>query len=123
DAAERARNGAGPTLLETKTYRFAGHSKSDTGGKYRPKEEIAAWQARDPLTSWRGFLLEHGVPDTLIAGLEAEIEQEVEAASQFALDSAYAEDEALSGAYAATSSSPAGRHAGTLAAAGIGGFA
>jgi TPP-dependent pyruvate/acetoin dehydrogenase alpha subunit len=102
-AVERARSGSGPTLIETKTYRFAGHSKSDTGGKYRPKEEIAEWQQRDPLVTWRSLLIEKGVHEMVVAAVEADIEQEIERATELALASPYAEDEALSGAYAATS--------------------
>ncbi|MCY4540744.1 MAG: thiamine pyrophosphate-dependent dehydrogenase E1 component subunit alpha [Chloroflexi bacterium] len=47
-AAERARNGEGPTLLELKTYRYGGHSRSDTG-PYRKPGELAQWQSRDPI--------------------------------------------------------------------------
>jgi len=48
DAVSRARRGDGPTLLECLTYRHKGHSKVDPGA-YRPREEVDAWLARDPL--------------------------------------------------------------------------
>jgi TPP-dependent pyruvate/acetoin dehydrogenase alpha subunit len=47
-AVERARSGGGPTLIEAKTYRYAGHSRSDKG-PYRPEGELDAWLARDPI--------------------------------------------------------------------------
>lgn len=47
-AAERARNGAGPTLIEADTYRQQGHSRSDPA-KYRPEGELEHWLARDPI--------------------------------------------------------------------------
>lgn len=47
-AFERARGGHGPTLLEMKTYRFSGHSRSDPA-KYRPAGELDAWKSRDPI--------------------------------------------------------------------------
>ncbi len=47
-AADRARAGRGPTLVENVTYRWKGHSKSDKN-LYRTREEIAAWQERDPI--------------------------------------------------------------------------
>jgi TPP-dependent pyruvate/acetoin dehydrogenase alpha subunit len=47
-AVEAARAGRGPTLLECKTYRFTGHSRSDARG-YRTREEEAEWADRDPL--------------------------------------------------------------------------
>jgi pyruvate dehydrogenase E1 component alpha subunit len=48
EAVERAREGRGPTLIEAKTYRHKGHSRVDPG-KYRPKDEVDAWLARDPI--------------------------------------------------------------------------
>jgi pyruvate dehydrogenase E1 component alpha subunit len=48
EAIARARAGKGPTLLEFLTYRHKGHSRVDPG-RYRPKEEVEAWLARDPL--------------------------------------------------------------------------
>jgi pyruvate dehydrogenase E1 component alpha subunit len=48
-AVDRARAGRGPTLVENVTYRWKGHSKSDKN-LYRTREEIAAWQERDPIT-------------------------------------------------------------------------
>jgi pyruvate dehydrogenase E1 component alpha subunit len=48
EAADRARAGEGPTLIECKTYRTRGHSRSDRN-RYRTREEIEAWRARDPI--------------------------------------------------------------------------
>jgi pyruvate dehydrogenase E1 component alpha subunit len=48
EAVDRARRGGGPSLLECKTYRHRGHSRTDPG-KYRPDDEVKAWLARDPL--------------------------------------------------------------------------
>lgn len=49
EAVERARRGEGPSLLEMKTYRFRGHSRTDPA-KYRPEGELEAWKLRDPIT-------------------------------------------------------------------------
>ncbi len=49
EAIARARAGDGPSLLEMKTYRYRGHSKSDPA-RYRPEGELDAWKDRDPLT-------------------------------------------------------------------------
>jgi TPP-dependent pyruvate/acetoin dehydrogenase alpha subunit len=48
EAVNRARRGEGPTLIEAKTYRTRGHSRSDRN-RYRTKDEIEAWKARDPI--------------------------------------------------------------------------
>ncbi len=98
-AIDRARSGAGPSLLELKTYRFCGHSKSDTGSQYRSKIEIDAWQERDPLVVWRTFLLDQGTTEADIVAVEDRITTEIEAATTDALESPYAEDEALVGVY------------------------
>ena len=47
-AADRARSGGGPSLVECRTYRLRGHSKSDRN-LYRTKEEIDTWRRRDPI--------------------------------------------------------------------------
>tara|TARA_B000000460_G_scaffold232786_1_gene192007 strand:- start:1222 stop:1902 length:681 start_codon:yes stop_codon:yes gene_type:complete len=47
-ARERAIAGEGPTLIEAKTYRYRGHSRTDPGA-YRPDGELDAWKARDPI--------------------------------------------------------------------------
>jgi len=49
-------NGEGPVLLDLVTYRFAGHSTSDVNA-YRTKEEIAEWEAQDPVVAFRGELV------------------------------------------------------------------
>lgn len=55
-AVARARAGDGPTLIEAKTYRYAGHSRSDQAS-YRPPGELEAWRARDPIDLFAGTLL------------------------------------------------------------------
>src|SRR5262252_8931163 len=59
-AADRARSGGGPTVLEARTYRHFGHSRTDPA-TYRPPEEVAEWLGRDPLDIARGRLAELGV--------------------------------------------------------------
>lgn len=47
-AIERGRAGEGPTLIEAKTYRYSGHSRTDPA-KYRPEGELDRWKQRDPI--------------------------------------------------------------------------
>jgi pyruvate dehydrogenase E1 component alpha subunit len=68
-AIDRARSGGGPTLIEVKTYRFAGHSRSDPA-KYRPAGELDAWLKRDPIRLL-AQKIDPGDPDGLIAALRA----------------------------------------------------
>ena len=58
-ALARARAGEGPTLLEMKTYRYAGHSRADTA-PYRPEGEFDRWYERDPINTYRRRLIEDG---------------------------------------------------------------
>lgn len=87
-AVERARRGEGPTLIESKTYRYRGHSKSDRN-RYRTREEIEDWMTnRDPISLFEKELLEFGVIDQ--AGIEAvrvTVEKEIADALEFARQS------------------------------------
>jgi pyruvate dehydrogenase E1 component alpha subunit len=60
-AAARARAGQGPTVLEARTYRHFGHSRTDPA-KYRPEEEVRHWLERDPLDLARQRLEAAGLP-------------------------------------------------------------
>ena len=86
-AVKRARNGDGPSLIENITYRWRGHSRSDRN-RYRTKEEISAWQEKDPIERMRLMLTEHGIVDAdKIETIELEVEQIIEAAITFAVES------------------------------------
>ncbi|QAY66024.1 pyruvate dehydrogenase (acetyl-transferring) E1 component subunit alpha [Paenibacillus protaetiae] len=61
DAAERARNGEGATLIEILTYRFRPHSMSDDATKYRTKDEEAEWALKDPLIRFGKYLEKKGL--------------------------------------------------------------
>lgn len=63
EAAEWARAGNGPTLLEAKTYRLAAHSTSDDPKGYRTREEEAEWAAKDPLIRLKAYLEGRGLWD------------------------------------------------------------
>jgi TPP-dependent pyruvate/acetoin dehydrogenase alpha subunit len=71
-AAERARSGGGPTLLEMKTYRYSGHSKSDPA-TYRPAGELDEWLKRDPIDIAAKKLTDSGTSDAAIATLRDEV--------------------------------------------------
>lgn len=60
EAVERARQGGGPTLIEAKTYRFVGHSRSDSA-TYRPAGELDDWLQRDPIDLFGQQLVSEGV--------------------------------------------------------------
>src|SRR6266571_1699052 len=85
-AAERARKGGHPTLLEVRTYRFMGHSMSDPlHGVYRTKEEVEEQRKRDPISQLAGKLKEEGVLDEAgLDALDAEVRAETEEAVRFA---------------------------------------
>jgi pyruvate dehydrogenase E1 component alpha subunit len=88
-AAERARKGDGPTLLEFRTYRYKGHSMSDPA-KYRSKEEVEEYKQRDPVEVVKNTLLSNGwITDAEIEALEAKIAGIVEECVKFAEESPY----------------------------------
>jgi pyruvate dehydrogenase E1 component alpha subunit len=82
-AADRARRGEGPTLLEAHTYRYYGHSKSDKR-EYRTRDEEDSWRQRDPIIKLRDAMQ---VDESTFAALDAEVTAEVDDAVEFALNS------------------------------------
>ncbi|MEM3640839.1 MAG: pyruvate dehydrogenase (acetyl-transferring) E1 component subunit alpha [Candidatus Bathyarchaeia archaeon] len=100
-AVERARKGEGPTLIECKTYRHRGHSRVDPA-RYRPKEEVEAWLAKDPIKRFKDRLLQTGtLTEAELRQIEGEASAKVDEAVKFALESPYpAPEEALEDVYA-----------------------
>jgi len=100
-AVERARKGEGPTLIECKTYRHKGHSRVDPA-KYRPKEEVEEWLAKDPIKRFKEKLLQtNTLTEPEIQQIEKEVSAEIEEAVKFAMESPYpAPEEALEDVYA-----------------------
>ena len=75
EAAERARRGGGPTLIEAMTYRVGAHSTADDASRYRDDAEVEAWRARDPIERYRRWLIARGtVDDAWIVATDAEAE-------------------------------------------------
>jgi 2-oxoisovalerate dehydrogenase E1 component len=78
-AADRARAGKGPTLLEAKTFRMRGHEEA-SGNDYVPAQQIAAWVARDPIARFEAQLDQRGTlgspeRDAVRAELRAEVDR------------------------------------------------
>ena len=83
-AVDRIRAGAGPFLLECRTYRFRPHSMFDSE-LYRTRDEVAQWRERDPIELLAGRMTEAGLLDEAgRVALEREVAAEVEAAVAFA---------------------------------------
>jgi len=61
EAAERARNGGGPTLIEAFTYRIGPHSSSDDDKRYRKTGEMEEWQEKDPISRFEKYLKAQGI--------------------------------------------------------------
>ncbi len=79
-AIGKARDGGGPALIEADTYRHGGHSRADPG-KYRPKEEVAGWLAKDPIPRYRAVLLGRGVAEAALAEIEKTAREAVDRAT------------------------------------------
>lgn len=78
EAVDRARAGGGPALLEMKTYRYSGHSRSDPA-TYRPEGELDVWLARDPIKILAECLRKTGqLDDGLAKRIEDETVAEIE---------------------------------------------
>jgi 2-oxoisovalerate dehydrogenase E1 component len=92
EAVTRARSGAGPTLLECKTYRTRAHAEGMGDFSYRTRAEVEEWKTRCPIRRLRDALLEQ---NPALAGeldaLEEEVARLVAEAHQFAVDSPWPE--------------------------------
>src|SRR5688572_6153316 len=88
-AVNHARKGNGPVLLEMETYRYKGHSMSDPA-KYRTKEEVESYKAKDPIDIIRQKLFEYKMatePD--VETINKRVNDIVEASVKFAEESPY----------------------------------
>jgi pyruvate dehydrogenase E1 component alpha subunit len=97
EAADRARAGEGPTLIEARTYRFVGHSMSDpVSGVYRTKEEVEEEKLNDPIRIYANFLADQGIlSQEELEKMDEEVKAISEQAAQFAEDSAEPNPEEL----------------------------
>ncbi len=86
EAVERARKGEGPSLIECKTYRYRGHSRSDPRA-YRTKDEEKLYHDRDPIKQFSDKLIAEGVMTAAeFEDLQDKVDQDMEEAAQFSLD-------------------------------------
>jgi len=89
EAAERARRGDGPTLLDIRTYRYKGHSMSDPQ-KYRTKEEVSEWMEQDPIEHCLRIIKENSwLTQKEIDEIDVWVKNEVEESVTFAENSPY----------------------------------
>jgi len=78
EAADRARAGGGPTLIEAKTYRYYAHTSDDDDRLYRSREEVETWRRKDPVEIVKQYLIEQRLlPEALEESMEAGILEEL----------------------------------------------
>jgi pyruvate dehydrogenase E1 component alpha subunit len=94
-AADRARKGEGPTLLEMKTYRYRGHSMSDPA-KYRTKEEVDEYKSKDPIEQVLSTIFKNKwMTEADVEAVEARVKALVDESVQFAEESPFPEPHEL----------------------------
>jgi len=79
-AADRARAGSGPSLVELKCYRFQPHTSDDDDSRYRTKKEVDEWRAKDPVKGAFAYLLSAGVTEQELEAMRAVLADEIEKA-------------------------------------------
>ncbi len=81
EALDKARAGGGPTLIEADTYRMSDHTTADDASRYRPEEEVKAWEKKDPIVRFRNYLRAKGIwKEELEKNLQEEADKIVEEA-------------------------------------------
>jgi TPP-dependent pyruvate/acetoin dehydrogenase alpha subunit len=86
EAVQRARDGQGPTLIEAKTYRYRGHSRSDPR-VYRTREEEEHWRGRDPILLFRDDLMACGeLTAEGFEAMQADVNRAIAEAEEFAVN-------------------------------------
>jgi acetoin:2,6-dichlorophenolindophenol oxidoreductase subunit alpha len=89
EAVGRARAGGGPTLVEAKTYRYRGHSRTDPAN-YRPEGELEQWRERDPIKLFGAKLAAAEIlSEAEQAALRAEVQEEIDGSAARAADAPY----------------------------------
>jgi 2-oxoisovalerate dehydrogenase E1 component alpha subunit len=77
-AADRARQGDGPYLIEAMTYRMGAHTSSDDPTRYRLETELQTWSAKDPIARYKSWLLQERILDeAAAAAIDGEIDVSV----------------------------------------------
>ena len=97
EAANRARNGEGPTFLECRTFRWRGHvgPAMDTDVGVKRKEDITKWIEKDPIPLLKKSLLSRDISEEEISEVENTIKKEIEEALTFAKESPFPDKEEL----------------------------
>lgn len=102
EAADRARAGEGPTLIEAITYRLTAHSSDDDDRQYRSADDIAQGRANDPINRFENYLKDTGVAsDDLLNEMNVRVMNVVNEATDYAEEAPYSPPEhALKHVYA-----------------------
>jgi pyruvate dehydrogenase E1 component alpha subunit len=88
DSIDRARRGDGPTLIECFTYRMSDHTTADDATRYRAKEDVEKWKAKDPILRLKLFMEKKGL-------WNEQYQKEVEGKANVAVDEAVKKEEAI----------------------------
>jgi len=93
-AADRGRNGEGPTLIETVSYRLTPHSSDDDDRTYREREEVDEAKKKDSIVTFANYLREQNIlTEEIETEMNEEINQIVNDATDYAENASYAEAE------------------------------
>lgn len=88
EAVKYAREGNGPSIVECKTYRMRGHYEGDPAS-YRSKEITEDWKKKDPINTFRTYLLNESIDEKELIAIEEAMDLEIEAAYEFAESSPF----------------------------------